>query len=256
MKIKEMWISQPKNRFGQHTLGGILGVAALALLLTGGGVALGFTMGWPMKGVSVLLCLGVTALGVALAVGLGRQSVKDATVFFLMEGDRLFVLDARQLVGFGSDALSHAAAMVKVQGILRELAQKPYLPARAEEILKVERIRENPTHYALICQVRRPQGQVVRRTCFVVCGLEGQEQLLLQLERRLQWPGSPELEENRKPLCLCLSILACCGFAALCVVSHPAVGLLPQSVYFPFLGATFVALCCAVWFAVRYRRGE
>ena len=68
--------------------------------------------------------------------------------------------------------------------------------------------------------------------------------------------GSLELAENRKPLYILLSLLACSGFSLLCALSHPAVALLPQSVYFPCLGAAFAALCCTVWFVIRQLRGE
>lgn len=80
--------------------------------------------------------------------------------------------------------------------------------------------------------------------------------LLRQLERREGWAGAPEVKENRKPFYILLSALACCGFGVLCVLSHPAVARLPQSIYFPCLGAAFAALCCAVWFGIRQHQGE
>lgn len=80
MAVKQIRMSQDtqkKSRYGLHTLGGILGIAALALVLVGGGTVLGFYMGWPVKLLPLVLCLGVTVL----AVGLGRRSVGDTTVF-------------------------------------------------------------------------------------------------------------------------------------------------------------------------------
>ena len=59
----------------------------------------------------------------------------------------------------------------------RSWRKNPYLPAGADEIRRVERIRENRTHYALVCQVRRPGQRTVRRTYFLVKGLEDQELL-------------------------------------------------------------------------------
>lgn len=258
-KIVKIWMSLDtgkKSRCGLRTLGGIAGIAALAMLLVCGGTVLALRMEWPPEAVSLALCLGVTALIALLAAQLGRHSTRDATVFFLMEGDRLFALDARRLVDHGRNILSHAAAMMEVQRFLQNIAEAPYLPAGADEILRVERLRENRSYYAVVCQVRHPNGRVVRRTYFLVNGLEDQELLLRQLERRERWNNALEPPENRKPLYILLSALAFSGFAALCVLSHPAVARLPQSIYFPCLGAAIVVLYILVYFAVRHRRGE
>ena len=173
-----------------------------------------------------------------------------------MEGDRLFAVDARSLVYHGRDILSHAAAMMEVQQFLQKLAENPYLPAGADEIRRVERIRENRSHYALVCQVRHPNRRMVRRTYFLVKGLEDQELLLHQLERRKSWENDLDAAENRNPFFILLSSLACGGFVLLCVLSHPAVARLPQDIYFPCLGLAFAALCVLVYFAIRQSRGE
>ena len=259
MAFKQIWMSRDtgrKSRYGLRTLGGVTGIAVLAAALAGGGAVLGVSMGWPAKPAALILCLVVTALTAGLAVGLGRRSVGDRTVFFLTEEDRLFVADAGSLTDHGGDLISHVQGVLKTQQFLRRLARSPGLPAGADEIVRVEGIRENRTHYALACQVRRPNRSVVRRTCFLVKGMEDQEQLLRQLERRERRAGAPEGRENRKPFYILLSILVCCGFSGLCVLSHPAVALLPRSVYFPCLGAAFAALCCAAWFGLRQHRGE
>ena len=100
-EITHIWMSRDtgnKSRYGLRTLGGIAGIVILALLLACGGSVLGIVMGWPAEVYALALCLAVTLLAVCLAAGVGRRSVRDATVFFLMEGDRLFVMDARRLV--------------------------------------------------------------------------------------------------------------------------------------------------------------
>ena len=252
-KILNLWLSPDtakKSRYGWRTLGGILGIAALAVLLTCGGAVWLTASGAPVELLSLVLCLGVSALTVFLALRLGRRSVRDATVFFWMEGDRLFAVDARSLVYHGRDILSHAAAAMEVQQFLQKLAEHPYLPAGADEIRKVERIRENRS------QVRHPGQRTVRRTYFLVKGLEDQELLLHQLERRKSWENDLDAAENRNPFFILLSALACAGFVLLCVLSHPAVARLPQDIYFPCLGLAFAALSVLVYFAIRQSRGE
>ena len=256
--ILHIWMSPgdtKKSRYGVRTLGGVIGITALALLLVAGGTVLGLAMGWPAELLSVVLCLGATALAVLLAARVGRRSLQDATIFFLMEGDRLFVVDARRLVSPGRGLLSQAAAAMEVQRFLDRMIQSPDLPAGADEILKVERMRENRSHYVLSCQVRHPNGQVIRRTCFLIKGMEDQELLLRQLERRERWDSALEQKANPTPFFLLISALVCAGCAALCVLSHPAVARLPQDLYFPCLGAGFAALCCLVYFVIRHRRG-
>lgn len=259
MKVTQIWMSmdtQEKSRYGLRTLGGIFGIAVLALSLIGGGIVLGFSMGWPMQSFSLILCVGVTALAVVLAVRLGGRSVRDAAVFFLTEEDRLFVSDARNLTNYGKGLLSYAQGVLETQQFLRRLAQSPGVPAGADEILQVESIKENRSHTALICQVRRPNGRMARRAYFLDRNTENRELLLRQLERREGQGGAWEKTENRNPLWILLSLLVCCGFSVLCVLSHPAVEQLPQSIYFPCLGAAFAALCCVVWFGIRQHRGE
>ena len=259
MVVKRIWMStdtRRKSRYGLRTLGGILGIAVLALVLVAGGTVLGLFMGWPMELVSLALCGAVTALTTVLAVNLGRRSLGDATIFFLTEDDRLFLLDARHLADYGGSAISHAAGILKTQQSLRKLARSSELEAGADQILRVVGIREHRAHYAMICQVRRSNQRVVRRACFLVKGMEDQELLLRQLERREGCAELPEEEEDRKPFYLLCCILVCLGFSALCVLSHPAMSRLPQYIYFPCLAAAFAALCCAVWFGVRLHRGE
>lgn len=131
MELKQAWMSwdtQKQSRYSLRTLGGILGIAMLALALVLGGTALGFMLGWPMRLVSVGLWLGVTVLLVALALRLGQNTVRDATLYFLTRDDRLFVADVRQLAGMGHSALDWAKGTVRVQQRLRRWPVPRFCP--------------------------------------------------------------------------------------------------------------------------------
>ena len=259
MTVKQIWMSPDtgkKSRFARRTLGAIAGIAALMLLLVCGGTALMFALHLPRAPFLLALCLGVTLLAIWLAVFAGRRAVHDAALFFLTEDGRLFTLDARSLTQIGGTALSYALGTIQVQAFLRLFAENPFLPASADEILHVTRIRDNRSHYAIVCQVRRPNGHTVRKTLLLIKGLEEEQMLLRQLECRMGWEGTLESPENRKPLCILLSVLICAVCTALCVLSHPAVAQLPRQLYFPCLGVAFAALCTAICCAVRQHRGE
>lgn len=259
MHLKKIWISPDtgkKSRYHLRIWGGILGIVALMLLLIWGGMWLAMSLGWPREIFSLVLCLGVTALAVYLALRVGWRSVRDAVAFFLTEDGRLYTLDARGLSGHAHGIVSYARVTAETQKFLRKLAERPFLPAAAVEILKVERIRENGTYYAVRCQIRRPNRRAVRHTCFLVKGYGEEDLLLRELERRESWENAPEIAFSRNPYYILVSALVLAVFAVLCVLSHPAVGKLPEKIYFPCLGAAFVAVFCVVIFVVRHRRGE
>ena len=257
MTVKKVWMSpdtRKKSRYALRTLGGIGGIVVLMLALLAGGAFLPLAPGPSRQAVALVLCAGATALGVGLALKLGRRLLGDATLFFLTDDDRLCFLDGRVLTGTGG-VLGYAADAWKTQKALRRLAQEPGLPSLAAEILKVEAIRENASYYAIRCQVRRPRRQAVRSTCFLVKGYEDEDLLLRQLERRQGWESSPEVAKNPSALLLAGSVLAFSSLVALCVLSHPALGRLPQAIYFPALAAAFAAFFLVVYCTIRLKRG-
>lgn len=259
MKIKNLWMSRDsggKSRFGLRSLGGVLGIVALALLLTGGGTVLMLRRGLPVQDFGLMLCLLVTALAVTLALRLGRRTVQDATVFFLTEDDRLFILDARDLADYGRNTVDNVLGAFKTQQLLRELAQRRDLPGRAREIVKVEKLKDRGGSLSAVCLVRDINGRPFRLNCFLVRGMENEEELIRQLERRRNWRNALEEQDSRRPLYILLSSACLAAFTALCVLSHPAVSRLPQEIYFPCLLGAFIAVCFLAWFAVRQRRGE
>lgn len=248
--------SREKSSYARRTVGGVLGITALAVLLTGGATVLALRLGLPLLTFSVLLCVLVTAVAVSLAVSLGRRSVQDATVFFLAEGDRLFVMDARQMVDQGRNAVDNAVAAVRTQQLLRQLALKPGLTDKALEILKVESLKDKGRYISAVCKVRNMAGKPFRHTCFLVRGLENEEELIRQLERRKSWKSGLEWKDDPYAFQITLRMLALFGFAALGILSHPAMGDLPEFLYYPSLLGELVSCFFLLWTLVRRRRGE
>ena len=242
-----------KSRYASRTLGGILGIAALMLFLCLLGVALIFRLNLSQAWASVILCALLTAMAAFLALRLGRRSLQDATVFLLDDRDRLFALDARREAGYHSGALGGAETALDVQEALREFRETGALPGSAEEIRKVISLRENRRGYVLRCRVRHGDGSAGESTYFLIKGYEAEETLLRQLERR----QLPEKERSRGVLTgLLLSLVVLAAILVLCVLSHPAVGELPQSIYFPCLGAALLSIFFVSYFAIRRHRGE
>lgn len=260
MTVKKIWMSADtagKSRYGLRVLGSVLGIAALVLAITGGGAVLALNFAEESrKLISVILCFGATALAVILAVKLGRRSVQDATVFFLTEDDRLYAVDARNMANYGCGIPGYISGTIETQKYLEELACKLRVPPEADEIIKVESLRESRHYYTIRCRVRRPGRRSFLHNYFLVKGYEDEEQLIRELERRKNWRSSLEASDSRYPLCILLSAAAFVLLTVLCLLSHPAFGILPQDIYFPCLGADFIAIACMVCFLVAFRRGE
>ena len=252
MEFKKVWMSPEtgkRSQYGYRTVGGILGIVLLMTLLLFGGTFLSLSMGIEQKGFSLLLLLAVSGLGIGLAILMSRRSIQDATIFFLTEDDRLWVMDARSLSNHGEGFLGFAIGAMETQAFLRKQGSRPFLSNRADEIGKVLNIKENRSHYAVRCQVRRPNQRVIK-------GSPDEEWLLRELERRKTWENALEPTENRNPRYILLSGLVFAVCVTLCVLSHPAVGELSSEIYFPCMGASLAAFCCLLYFVIRQRRGE
>lgn len=256
MKIKKIWISSDSGKHTLHILGGIPGIALLMTVLIIGGMFLSFFFDLPRKIFSVILCVAVTALGVFLALRLGQRTVRDVTVFFLTENDRLYAIDARRLSRYGHNITSYVTGTLQTQQLLRHFSKISHIPAGADEILKVEHIRENSTHYVFRCQTGGPDCSPVRRTYFLVKGYPDEESLLQHMERRQNWESTLEPVSCRHRPAVLISCLLLAVFAILCLLSHPVCSRLPHSIYFPCLGGAFLAFFSLIYFVIRCRRGE
>lgn len=259
MKVQKVWMSQDtarKSHMAWRTLGGIMGIALLMLTLILGGVLLSFRMDWPKEVSSMILCIGVTVLGITLGLRLGHRSAQDGTVFFLTDNGRLFGMQVDTMPGYRWGAIRCTEDLAKTQKFLRRLAEKPFLPSLAEEILRVKYLRETRSGYTVRCLVRCSKDRQALRTWFFARDCQDADLLVQQLERRQNWESSLEPPPPTALYGMIFSILAVAALAALCVMSHPFLGRLPQVIYYPCLAASVVAFGVAAYFGVRWRRGE
>ena len=259
MELKKVWMSpdtKKKSKYGYRAVGGILGIVLLMVLLLCGGTLLSLSLGINKKAFSLILLTAVSALGIGLAVLLGRRSIRDATIFFLTENDRLWVMDARGLSNPGNGFLGFAVGTMETQAFLRRQGRQPFIPNRADEILKVLNIKENRSHYAVRCQVRHPDTHVTRFTYLLIKGNPDEDMLLRELERRKTWENALEPDGNWNLLHILLGGLVLAACVTMCVLSHPAVAVMSGELYFPCMGASLAAFSVFLYFIIRQRRGE
>ena len=243
MELKKVWMSpdtKKKSKYGYRAVGGILGIVLLMVLLLCGGTLLSLSLGINKKAFSLILLTAVSALG----------------IFFLTENDRLWVMDARGLSNHGNGFLGFAVGTMETQAFLRRQGRQPFIPNRADEILKVLNIKENRSHYAVRCQVRHPDTHVTRFTYLLIKGNPDEDMLLRELERRKTWENALEPAGNWNLLYILLGGLALAACVTMCVLSHPAVAVMSGELYFPCMGASLAAFCVFLYFIIRQRRGE
>ncbi len=195
MPLKKIWISKgpgEKNRYALSTLGGILGILALLMVLIVGGTFLTLYLSLPKEASLGTLCIGAVVLGVVLALGAGRRSLRESLVFFLTQDDRLYMLDSRTLASYRRGVLGFTSMTLDTQKALDRLAASPTLPPQALEILTVKKIREYSDFSRVSCLIRRPTGETGRWEFCLPSGYPDEDLLRFQLERRQGFDFSPE----------------------------------------------------------------
>ena len=165
-------------------------------------------------------------------------------------------MDARGLSNHGNGLLGFAVGTMETQAFLRRQGRQPFIPNRADEILKVLNIKENRSHYAVRCQVRHPDTHVTRFTYLLIKGDPDEDMLLRELERRKTWENALEPAGNWNLLYILLGGLALAACVTMCVLSHPAVAVMSGELCFPCMGASLAAFCVFLYFIIRQRRGE
>ena len=249
-----------RSRYAARSIGGVLVAVFFCMAIICIVMLLAIHFGWPVWSASAVVCAVATVLCIWLAVAAGRRSLRAALMFLLDGKDRLFVLDVRLLAGPARNITGFVRAAVEIQRELERLKntlpemRKP--PNAAVQIVQVEHIAERARGRALLCRVRYAGGREEKRTYLLVRGYEDEDWLLRELERRMPGEALVEPRQTRAPLYAVLSLAALAVCTVLCVLSHPAVAVLPQNLYFPLLGGAAAVLYVFAWFAIKWRRGE
>lgn len=94
----------------------------------------------------------------------------DRFLLFSDRGRTAFAIDASHLVDHGRNIISRAEGILKKPAIPAKIYPVPQAAYWGDEILRVEGIRENRSHYTLASQVCHLNQKVICRPCFLIKG--------------------------------------------------------------------------------------
>ena len=264
-----IWMSeitgQSDNKYAIRMVLGLLGCVMLAFMLSAGAAVASIKIPEYKEVISLVSLLFTTILVVWCALRLGRMSVRDTLIFCKDAEDNMFVYNLRDKVqyrkGFGGYTVMAAETerlqtKLKNDGTLERKLQDGTMGTVACEILSVKKIKVQKDGHSVVCRVKFPSGREGKTTYLVCKGYEQEDELLYHLERRLHKEVTGEMEKNPYPVRIFVSAMALIGMVVLCVLSHPAVATLPESLYFPCMGITCVPLWFLLYYATKMRRGE
>ena len=237
-------------------LAGGFGLLLLCILIAAGSAILSL---YSRYGAWVSLggCAAAVAVGITLSARLGSWSAEGNTLFWLDGQDRLFALDTRDSApsgrGFYALLAQEKAAAGRMQKARQQLeaGQDP----GGTELVEVLRVTLRRRGRTVRCIVRYLNGGTGEQSFFLPERMDGAEELLNILDRKRRGEG-PEVRTDRWPAVAAVSGLVLAGFTLLCIFSHPAVGRLPEGIYFPSLGGGFIAFCVLVYALTKHYRGE
>lgn len=262
----KIWVSpdKEKNRYRGGAALKAAGIAVVMMALTVITVALSFflpaSFGISREQILMTGCILTVLLGVWLSVRLGNRVLRDAQIFFTDDDGRLYVLDARLFIqyrrGFPGFARMDRDMRKEKEAVLQQMRKEHLMPAGAAEIVKVDSMRERSRNYSLVCRVKYGHGGTGRRTYLLAKGYEDERGLLWELERRKSWQPALEMRKDHTSAYILISVLLFAVCTGLCILSHPSVAYLPQTIYFPCLGLDFVFIWILVYLVIKRRRGE
>lgn len=264
----KVWMSQNTKNTNHYTFRLILPLIAMVVLLpivTFGMMIFIKESGLSMELASTVTLIVLTIVIVCIALNMGKMANRDALIFCQDDEHNLFAVNARNFVSAHRGIYGYAKMASDVQKALknikdnqileRQMMQENSLTGLAPQIISVENFKPNNKGYSAVCKVRYPNGNTGKTTYLIENGYENQNELIAAFERKKS-AYSPEVKVNYNPIKIIISLLALIACVAVCVMSHPAVGSLPEKIYFPFLGAAFVMLFPVTYFIVKQQRGE
>ena len=184
----------PVKMAGGRTVLAALAIVALAMLLAAACGILGAVHGWPAQAQALAVC-AVTLLCVLLSFALARRSHISAVIFCRDCERRLYCLDLsmrtryrRGPAGFAAMQAELARRIAECAAPEGELAARLAVPGAmrgfADEILSVEKMSEGRGELRLRARVRRANGSEGSVKLAAQRGFEGEDELILELERR------------------------------------------------------------------------
>jgi len=264
----KVWISQHtknNNRYTTRIMLTLIGIIILLPIAMFCMIMLAHKLDWSIEIVSTAACIGLTVIIICTALKLGKLSNRDAQIFCQDDEHNLFVVNARDYAGYHRGILGFISMASETQKVLeniktnqileRQMMQEKSLIGLATQIISVESLKPDNKGYIAVCRVRYRNGNTGKYTYLIEDGYENQNELISAFERK-RHAYSPEVMVNYNPVKIIISLLALAACVAVCVMSHPTVGSLPEKIYFPFLGVAFVMLFPVVYFIVKQKRGE
>ena len=262
----KIWVSpdKEKNRYRGGAAWKAAGIAVVMMALTVITVALSFflsaSFGISREQILMTGCILTVLFGVWLSVRLRNRVLRDAQIFFIDDDGRLYVLDALLFIqyrrGFPGFARMDRDMRKEKEAVLQQMRKEHLMPAGAVEIVKVDSMRERSRNYSLVCRVKYGHGGTGRRTYLLAKGYEDERGLLWELERRKSWQPALEMRKDHTSAYILISVLLFAVCTGLCILSHPSVAYLPQTIYFPCLGLDFAFVWVLTYLIVKRRRGE
>lgn len=263
-----IWMSE-KSKQNNHyaarvvlpVVGGVLFALAIIMAVTFAALH----MGWSVQIVSSIMCIFITVMLILLALNVSRISNRDALIFCKDDRDNLYAVDLRQFVKYQRGLGGYIGMAADIGWIQKKMKEDHTLEEDMEDgsiikyaptIVSVENMKVKTDGYAVVCRVHHPKGNIGKITYMIQHGYDQDDELIAALELRKHRNASVEMKRNPYPVRILISALAFIVIAVLCVLSHPACGILPQDIYFPCLGITTIPLIAMVTFIIKQSRGE
>ena len=264
----KVWMSQNTKNNNNYAARLVLPLIAMVVLLpivTFGMMIFIKEFALSMEIASTITFIVLTVAILYIAFNMGRTANRDALIFCQDDEHNLFVINARNFVNMHRGIYGYVKMASDIQKVLKTLkdnqvlekhmAQENSLIGLAHQIMSVENFKPNNKGYSAVCKVRYPNGNIRKATYLIEDGYENQNELISAFERKKS-AYAPEVKANYNPIKILISLLVFATCVAICVISHPTVGSLPEKIYFPFLGAAFVMLFPVTYFIIKQKRGE